>query len=921
MNNTTTHLKDWLIKTNDGHIYGPFTETQIIEKIQSGHYTGDYLVAEALILKWIRLDRSKNFHKIFFQMSAKSAEQNTNKKQTSKDLIYSLSEDLPNLKEPKQNRTKNKSKFQKPKKLANKSKKRKKQINKPPQKPNKKNNNLAIILLFILALIFISYENWPTQKHTASTGLFHLRAPDFSKKTPYNKEEFKKLYSLSVSNFRQDSFSQYVQTQNYLIKAIEMKPREKSLYSFLCLTYLELWPYTYRSFENEETFFKVFKQIYQLDPGGLEASTCEIARLITKNLYLEASKKVITALNIRKKAKFNLYYLQALILLHFKKYNRSLSYLNSSNSLQSSWVKIFALKAFVLEKQLKYSQAMRIYKNIVNKYPSHKFSLIRLGIIEYKVFSHYKNAENLLNRAINISTNIDFIVLSEAYLTLYKLAIKKSDKVKALSYIRQAYIFNPAEKAIKALYDNMGEVHSLQHSGVQSYQLVLRGDQFYQNKQYNLAQTYYKSAFVQDAKNATTAYKVAKTFWELGFAKEAIAWLEKTIKIKPKFIHAYILLSKYYIHRYQYVTAEKILRSAHKQNPRAYEIYYAYANLEFKKSNTIQAIAFAKKALKLYPYDKDSLVILAKSYFVQKKIDQALNISEQILDLHPYYNPAQEIYIHSLAEMRGISAALSYINTFINNYPKSSFYYFLKAEILAKHNRYSQAKVNFYKAIKLNPNFKRAYLDLAKVNIKNQQLQEAEDLLITVALSNPLDPESLFALSQLYLERKKYKKAIKKLFSILNINKNYPLINFYIGKIYYLNSNFKLAKKHLKLEKINNPNLADPSIVLAEIYLSKKKYLSCIQEYQIAVKIRGASANIYIKMAKCYRLKGSLDTAKIMLERARKIESGLPEIYKELGAIYESNGKIRLATQAYKQYFLLKPNAKDGPEIKKRLGL
>lgn len=939
MTNKIYNATEWLIKDETGQITGPYSSNQVKNKIKSGQYTEKHLAANVLTLKWASLENTKEFHPLFLQLSAELS----NKKKpisTPQDdaLINSLVDEAesaetasPEKVSPKKRLTQpNKSQFQKPKinTLQKTTKKRKIKTYKPAKKTipleSKKKlinqNKRTVVFLFLIGGVgFLIYALLLKPKNIIKPSLLHLRAPNFSIKTPYNQTDFQNLVQLSLKNFQIDSFAQYIRTQNYLIQAIQMKPREKSLYGFLCLTYLELWPYTYRSFEDEETFFKVFKQIYQFDLGGVNAITCEVTRLISKNLYPEASKQITVALNSHPKAKFNLYYLKALILFHFKKYNDSLAYLNSAGQLWPGWLKVSVLKAFTLEKQSKYSEAISIYNKILKQQPSHKFALIRLGIIEYKAFSHYKKAESLLTRAVNISTNINFSVLSEAYLVLYKLALRNSDKSKALSFIKQAYIFDPADKAIKALYANLGKIPNLKHSDIKSYQLVLRGDQFYQNKQYNLAQNYYKSAFTQDGKNVTAAYKIAQTSWELGFAKEAISWLEKTIKIKPQFIHAYILLSQYYIHRYEYTTAARILKSAHKQNPRAYEIYRAYAHLEFKKSNTKEAIAFAQKALKLYPSDKESLVLLAKAYFAQKQLSTALKISEQVLELHPYYNPAQEIYIHSLSEVRGINAALSYINKLISNYPQSSFYYFLKAEALAGYNRYSQAKTNFYQAIKINPHFKKAYLELAKVNIQDEQLQEAEELLITAALSNPSDPESLFALAQLYLKRKKYAKAIKKLFSILSINKNYPLVNFYIGKTYYLSSNFKQAKQHLILEKTNNPNLADPSILLAEIYTSEKNYSFCIQEYQNAIKIRRASARVYIQIAKCYRLMSSLDTAKIMLDRAKKIESGLPSIYKELGAIYEASGEINLARRAYAQYFLLNPSAIDRQKIKHRL--
>lgn len=931
---------DWLIKNDHSQIQGPYNYQQIKNKIQLGEYTENNLVSNALDLKWKTLGSAREFHEIFLQLSLKNSVKKSTPKPEDETLINSLTNELSNTNDlPKEkDKTKvkpitpNKSTFQKPLRLNTNAQNTKRKIKK--YKPKKviipleskkklvnQNKRTAIFLFLATGIGFLLYSILFPPMPKASLSLLHLKAPNFSIKIPHSKQEFKNLSTLSRQAFQKDSFVGYLQAQNYLIQAIQMKPRKKNLYELLCLTYLELWPHTYRSFKDEETFFKVFKKIRQFDLGGVSSTTCSVARLISKNLYLEAGKQISATLDSINKAEFSLYYLKALSLFHFKKYEESLDYLSSAQQLWPSWVKIAILKAQAFEGQSKYAQAIPVYQNILKKNPSHKLALIKLGIIEYKVFSHYKKSKNLLDRAIQIFNNVDFSTLSEAYLTLYKLAMHNSNKKKALSFIKQAYIFNPADKAIKALYSNMGAIPNLKHSGIKVYQLILRGDQFYQNKQYNLAQTYYKSAFSQDENNVTATYKIAQTSWELGFAKEAIAWLEKTIKIKPNFIHAYILLSQYYIHRHEYTTAARILKSAHKQNPRAYEIYRAYANLEFKRANINESISFAQKALKLYPTDKESLVLLAKSYFTQNKINTALKISEQILELHPYYNPAQEVYLHSLSEVRGIEAALVYINTLIENYPRSSFYYFLKGEVLAGYNRYFQAKKAFYKAIKINPHFKKAYLELAKVNIQDQQFQEAEDLLITAALANPSDPESLFALARLYLKRKKYKKAIKKFFSILSINKHYPLVNFYIGKTYFLTTNFKFAKQYLTQEKTNNPNLADPNLLLAEIYIKEKNYLACIQEYQHAIKIRKASAQIYIKIAKCYRLMSSLDTAKIMLDRARRIESGLPDVYKEMGAIYEASGETNLAHQAYSQYFLLKPNAEDRQKIKKRLGM
>ena len=72
-------------------------------------------------------------------------------------------------------------------------------------------------------------------------------------------------------------------------------------------------------------------------------------------------------------------------------------------------------------------------------------------------------------------------------------------------------------------------------------------------------------------------------------------------------------------------------------------------------------------------------------------------------------------------------------------------------------------------------------------------------------------------------------------------------------------------------------------------------------------------------MYKRQRQGGSADIAKSMLNIAASQESGLPEIYREQGAIYEIEGDIRAAVQAYNKYLALSPNAPDRREIEGKI--
>jgi tetratricopeptide (TPR) repeat protein len=79
------------------------------------------------------------------------------------------------------------------------------------------------------------------------------------------------------------------------------------------------------------------------------------------------------------------------------------------------------------------------------------------------------------------------------------------------------------------------------------------------------------------------------------------------------------------------------------------------------------------------------------------------------------------------------------------------------------------------------------------------------------------------------------------------------------------------------------------------------------------------NADILIKAARCFRLNGALDSAVSLLRQAQSIESGHGEIYKEQGAVFQTNGLAEEAIKAYEIYLRLSPSASDAREIETRI--
>ncbi len=129
----------------------------------------------------------------------------------------------------------------------------------------------------------------------------------------------------------------------------------------------------------------------------------------------------------------------------------------------------------------------------------------------------------------------------------------------------------------------------------------------------------------------------------------------------------------------------------------------------------------------------------------------------------------------------------------------------------------------------------------------------------------------------------------------------------------------KKAIEYAEMEKRVNPEIADPYILLSEIYMLQNQYSEAANNLRRATQLRPNDSGLYVQLAKAYRLSGQFDVATSMLRIAINKESGNADIYREQGAVFERRGENEQAAAAYRRYLELKPNAEDRAEIQARL--
>jgi tetratricopeptide (TPR) repeat protein len=154
---------------------------------------------------------------------------------------------------------------------------------------------------------------------------------------------------------------------------------------------------------------------------------------------------------------------------------------------------------------------------------------------------------------------------------------------------------------------------------------------------------------------------------------------------------------------------------------------------------------------------------------------------------------------------------------------------------------------------------------------------------------------------------------------VLRQNPRFPLAHFQRGRSLLQLGQAKEALDESRLEQALNPNLSEGFILSAEANYALKQFSQCSSDFQKAVAKNPQGSEIYVKMARCNRRAGSLDAALSLLREAEAKESGNPNVYKELGAIYQTKAMPDEALKAYDRYLALLPNASDRGQVEEQM--
>lgn len=945
--------KLWLVKDSKARISGPYNEEEILQRIKDGEFNGEELIASYPSGRWKPLTVYSVFYDklLKFLSTPSSKEENSSLSEEKQEKIIEptvIIPQKPKLKDSKKpKRKKVKIKFQDPDKETEENETEGMIEMEDFQEGFAKRLKKAIRLpLFVLSALIGVFLIYAMSIDSSSELEYRVRLLGPEKKSPpMSAEALQQKKRKAITYYFKGDLSSYIKSQSHLAQILEGHPDFLEGYKYLCLIYLELWPFAWQDTQDYNVLQSVMGNLGALDKGGAYSGLCNGTQEFLKGNYRKVTEIADSFSNTEGLDKMipYFYYLKAKALKKLDRTNDTLFYTRGATLLQQKWTAPYFLSGEVHYARGEFSSAIQFFQKTLNIFPEHREAGLLLGITEYKYLKQTEKPEKRLSAFLNRDSGfVNTEILKEAYMTLAKISQQQRDKSAALKNAMKAYTFDPANEEINAFIIRLGGEKPGEED-VKTRQLIYKGDLLADQGNCLKAQAFYKKAFeIDKGKNALAAVRMGQCFWKGGISGQAVQWLKKAISADPKRVETYFLLADYYSAIYAFEDAKDILNAAAKQAPNSYEVFKGYALVSFRQQNYNSVIYYGKRALALYSSDIEVDLILSKAYRALDKRNKEFEYAENAVEANVNSTEAQINFGWAKSSAYGFFRGERHFIHLIRKFPLTVEYRQALGEYYFENERPDKAKNTFEILLSHEPDFKPAYIYLGRIHSSKGAMQQNEEELdradkyfLKASLLDPSDPEPLFRLGLVSMEKEKYSDAETQFERVLGINSRYPLIHYYIGKVNFLEGgkeNLERALEASKTESKKNPNLSMAYILTGDIYTKKAKqtknafhrrtfYEFCVKEYQKASRLREKDVDLYVQLINCYRGASELDSALQLANQVIETHgiSGYPELYRQLGLIYELKGDIPNARKAYKHYFVLLPGAPDKARIEQRL--
>jgi tetratricopeptide (TPR) repeat protein len=220
----------------------------------------------------------------------------------------------------------------------------------------------------------------------------------------------------------------------------------------------------------------------------------------------------------------------------------------------------------------------------------------------------------------------------------------------------------------------------------------------------------------------------------------------------------------------------------------------------------------------------------------------------------------------------------------------------------------------------LDPSFPESYrvegnIYLRAMQARRDKKNKALDAFKAYSDRKLSDPSGYIQRFEIFLRDSNFDQANEELNRVFEVSPRYPELHYRRARLYIRMGRSKDALLELEEELKMNPRFVKSWVEQGNIYMRANNLDLANQSFTKAMELDPLDADAKLGAANVSYLKRQFSTAIALYQSALALDRGNPEIYKRLGFAYRDSGDRMKASQAFRSYLDLAPDAPDRREF------
>jgi tetratricopeptide (TPR) repeat protein len=247
-------------------------------------------------------------------------------------------------------------------------------------------------------------------------------------------------------------------------------------------------------------------------------------------------------------------------------------------------------------------------------------------------------------------------------------------------------------------------------------------------RQYPAGQLELEKASALQPETFEILYNLGQVYLQSAEYKKAELVLSRALKLKPDSPETLYLMARVYSEQTRAVDALDLLVRAHKLAPENTDVIFLLARVSMSQDYFEDAIPLLESGVQIAPKRADLHAALGESYFMSGKAEKAIDEFKALIQL----DPSARSYVFmglSYRHLGRFDEAKKYFQQGLKLDPHNASCLFNMGYIEGRQGNQAGAEQLFQAALRANPDFSEALLELANLRIAGKKFEEAATLL------------------------------------------------------------------------------------------------------------------------------------------------------------------------------------------------